>query len=136
MLQSQLWRQVLQLVSPFFVERPTWLDIALAKKMRVRDDWKACDDVVGDVWHVLRAVTLHFLWSDRNRCLFDNRQPTPALAAIKVIFTTFFAHVRYFQRRLPKENTSYDFCMVLRKLTRCPGLGEFVERFPGIIKLR
>ncbi|KAL7995044.1 hypothetical protein Plhal703r1_c48g0151041 [Plasmopara halstedii] len=61
---------------------------------------------VGDVWHVLRAVTLHFLWSDRNRCLFDNRQPTPALAAIKVIFTTFFAHVRYFQRRLPKENTS------------------------------
>ncbi|KAL8011612.1 hypothetical protein Plhal710r2_c051g0158551 [Plasmopara halstedii] len=61
------------------------------------------DDVVGDVWHVLRAVTLHFLWSDRNRCQFDSRQPTPALAAIKVIFATFFAHVRYFQRRLPKE---------------------------------
>ncbi|KAL7693471.1 hypothetical protein Plhal304r1_c004g0017991 [Plasmopara halstedii] len=63
--------------------------------MRVCDDWKACDDVVGDVWHVLRTVTLHFLWSDRNRCLFDSRQPTPAVAAIKVIFATFFAHVGY-----------------------------------------
>ncbi|KAF1331450.1 putative Pollike protein, partial [Globisporangium splendens] len=102
-LASQLWRQVLQLVSPFFTARPTWLDIALAKKMRIHDEWEACEDIVGDVWHTLRAATLHFLWSDRNRCLFDGRQPTPATPALSVIFSTFCAHARFFQRRLYKQ---------------------------------
>ncbi|KAF1331469.1 putative Pollike protein, partial [Globisporangium splendens] len=102
-LASQLWRQVLQLVSPFFTARPTWLDIALAKKMRMHDEWEACEDIVGDVWHTLRAATLHFLWSDRNRCLFDGRQPTPATPALSVIFSTFCAHARFFQRRLYKQ---------------------------------
>ncbi|KAL7689851.1 hypothetical protein Plhal304r1_c014g0052581 [Plasmopara halstedii] len=108
-LASHLWRQVLPLVSPFFVARATWLDIALAKKMRVFDERKACKDVVGDVWHVLRSVTLHFIWSDLNRCLFDGRQSTPTLAAIIIIFTTLSAHLRYFQRRLLREDIMEGF---------------------------
>ncbi|KAL7684210.1 hypothetical protein Plhal304r1_c037g0112951 [Plasmopara halstedii] len=70
-LLSQLWWQVLELVSPFFDERLTWLDIALVKKTHGRDNWEARKDAVGDVLHTLRTVTLHFSWSDRNRCLFD-----------------------------------------------------------------
>ncbi|KAL8024079.1 putative reverse transcriptase domain, Endonuclease/exonuclease/phosphatase superfamily [Plasmopara halstedii] len=135
-LPSQLWGQVLELVSPFFVERPTWLDIALAKKKRVRDDWEACEDVVGDVWHTLRSVTIHFLWSDRNRCLFDGRQPTPALAAIQVIFTTFFAHIRYLQRRLLAEDAVERLFKVVQKLRTYPTIGDLVKRFAGITDVR
>ncbi|KAF1775822.1 hypothetical protein GQ600_1783 [Phytophthora cactorum] len=89
-----------QLVSPFFRVRPTWHDIALATKTRVRDEWEECEEVVHDAWHTLRAVTLHFIWTDRNRCLFDGRQPTPSLPALQVVFTTFAAHIRFFERRL------------------------------------
>ncbi|KAL8012972.1 hypothetical protein Plhal710r2_c041g0141521 [Plasmopara halstedii] len=135
-LASHLWRQVLPLVFPLFITRPTWLDIALTKKMRVFDGWQTCEDVVGDVWHVLRVVTLHFIWSDRNRCLFDGRQSTQTLAAIKVIFTTFFAHLQYFQRRLLTEDTMKGFHMVLRRLKTFPVFGDFVERFPGIKNVR
>uniref|UniRef100_K3X4F4 Uncharacterized protein n=1 Tax=Globisporangium ultimum (strain ATCC 200006 / CBS 805.95 / DAOM BR144) TaxID=431595 RepID=K3X4F4_GLOUD len=59
-----------------------------SKKPVVRDEWKECEGVIGDVWHTFRAVTLHFIWSDRNRCLFDGRQPTPTTPAMLVIFTT------------------------------------------------
>ena len=54
-LASQLWRQVFVLVAPFFVSKPTWLDIALGAKLRVRDSWIECADVVRDVWHALRC---------------------------------------------------------------------------------
>ncbi|KAF1315563.1 putative Pollike protein, partial [Globisporangium splendens] len=98
-LASGLWRQVLSITTKLFATRPTWLDIALARQLRVRDEWMDHETIIADVWHVLRAVTLHFVWSDRNRCLFDGRQPTPVTPAMAVIYTTVSAHIRHNMRR-------------------------------------
>lgn len=67
--------------------------------MRVRDEWKWVEGVIADMWHVLRAVTLHVIWPDRNRCLFDGRHPIPTLTELEVVLKTFAVHIRYFQRR-------------------------------------
>uniref|UniRef100_K3WR61 Reverse transcriptase zinc-binding domain-containing protein n=1 Tax=Globisporangium ultimum (strain ATCC 200006 / CBS 805.95 / DAOM BR144) TaxID=431595 RepID=K3WR61_GLOUD len=87
-LASRLWEHFRNIMAPFVRSRLTWTMIATAKKPVVRDEWKECEGVIGDVWHTFRAVTLHFIWSDRNRCLFDGRQPTPTTPAMLVIFTT------------------------------------------------
>jgi hypothetical protein len=135
-LARQLWGHVCPLVSPFFRARPTWHNIALATKMRVRDDWEACEDVVSDAWHVLRAVTLHFLWSDRNRCLFDGRQPTPAAPALSVIFTTFCAHVRFFQRRLYDEEDRETLHKVLQAMKTSVVFGDFLTCHASLLHVR
>ncbi|KAF1327039.1 putative Pollike protein, partial [Globisporangium splendens] len=90
-LAARVWEHVRLLMALFFRSHPTWIWIATAKKPVIQDDWKECEDVICDVWHTLRAVALHFLWSDRNRCLFDGRQPTPVTPAMAVIYTTKLA---------------------------------------------
>ncbi|KAF1320325.1 putative Pollike protein, partial [Globisporangium splendens] len=87
-LASRVWEHLLLLMRPFFRSQPTWTMIATARKPSIHEDWKECEDVICDVWHTLRAVALHFLWTDRNRCLFDGRQPTPTAPALSVIFAT------------------------------------------------
>ncbi|OWY92832.1 hypothetical protein PHMEG_00037999 [Phytophthora megakarya] len=119
-LASSLWRHVLGIV----------------RKLRVRDVWTDHEAIVADVWHVLRSVTLHFVWSDRNRCLFDGRQPTPTLAALQVVLTTFAAHIRYFQRRLYSPDEQNLLRDVLKRLDAQSCLGEFVDRHPGITGIR
>jgi hypothetical protein len=135
-LASQLWRQVLQLVLPFFVSRPSWFDIALANKLRVRDDWDECMDVVRDVWHVLRAVTLHTIWTDRNRCLFDGRQPMPAAPALSVTFSTFCAHIRFFQRHLYDQEESRELQRVIDVMKTHSVFRDFAGQRPGIASVR
>uniref|UniRef100_A0AAV1T740 Reverse transcriptase zinc-binding domain-containing protein n=1 Tax=Peronospora matthiolae TaxID=2874970 RepID=A0AAV1T740_9STRA len=76
-LASRLWGHLNQVMSFFFRTRPTWLDIVLAKKMRVRGKWKINVGAIHDIWDALRTAALHFIWKDRNRCLFDGRLPTP-----------------------------------------------------------
>uniref|UniRef100_K3X8J6 Reverse transcriptase zinc-binding domain-containing protein n=1 Tax=Globisporangium ultimum (strain ATCC 200006 / CBS 805.95 / DAOM BR144) TaxID=431595 RepID=K3X8J6_GLOUD len=66
-LASRLWEHFRNIMAPFVRSRLTWTMIATAKKPVVRDEWKECEGVIGDVWHTFRAVTLHFIWSDRNR---------------------------------------------------------------------
>ncbi|GAB9464302.1 putative Pollike protein [Globisporangium polare] len=132
-LAAQLWGRLNQLVLPFFRARPTWLDIALATKMRVRDEWADCEEVVCDAWHTLRAVALHFIWSDRNRCLFDGRQPTPAIPALSVIFTTFSAHVRYFQRRLYEQDEKQASQRVISAMKPSATFGDFVTCNHGLL---
>ena len=135
-LASGLWRHVLGIVRTLFKHQLTWLDIALAREMRVRDEWTEHAAIIADVWHVLRSVTLHFVWSDRNRCLFDGRQPTPPLAALQVILTTFAAHLRYFQRRLYSADQLNLLQDVLKRLDTHSSFGNFVDRHPGITSIR
>jgi hypothetical protein len=135
-LASQLWRQVLQLVLPFFVSRPSWFDIALANKLRVRDDWDERMDVVRDVWHALRAVTLHTIWTDRNRCLFDGRQPMPAAPALSVTFSTFCAHIRFFQRHLYDQEESRELQRVIDVMKTHSVFRDFAGQRPGIASVR
>lgn len=135
-LASDLWLHVLDIASRLFNQKPTWLDIALARRMRVRDEWKDHEAVADDVWHVLRAVTLHFLWTDRNRCLFDGRQPTPPIPALQMVFTTFAAHVRHFARRLYGVDDKLTLSKIVRKMQSQPAFGNFTDLHPGITSVR
>ncbi|CCI11142.1 unnamed protein product [Albugo candida] len=45
------------------------------------------------------AITLQFVWSDRNRRLFDQRSANPKISALFAIYTTFSAHNCYFRRQ-------------------------------------
>ena len=135
-LAAQLWHHLNQMVSPLFRTRPTWLDIVLAKKLHVRDEYGDCVGVVNDAWHALRAVTLHFIWTDRNRCLFDGRQPTPSLPALHVVFTTFAAHIRFFNRRLYGDEDKLALAKVVRAMQSQPVFGRFTDLHPGITSVR
>ncbi|KAL7692114.1 hypothetical protein Plhal304r1_c007g0027731 [Plasmopara halstedii] len=88
-------------------ERHLFFECALASRMwkhfenimppfnRIHsDEWEECEDVIGDIWHTFRAVTLHFVWSDRNRCQFDASQPTPTTPALLMVFSVACAHFR------------------------------------------
>ncbi|TYZ67900.1 hypothetical protein PybrP1_012564, partial [[Pythium] brassicae (nom. inval.)] len=98
--------------------------------------WTDRKDVVADVWHVLRAVTLHFVWSGRNRCLFDGRQPTPVLPALHMIFTTFAAHLRYFQRRLYTVVEKTALHAVSVAMAKGSALAIFATAHPGLLLVR
>ncbi|KAL7995037.1 hypothetical protein Plhal703r1_c48g0150971 [Plasmopara halstedii] len=99
-LARQLWSMLQPAWMCFFELRATWNCIATAHLPPVRPEWSVQKCVVYDIWGVMCAVTLHFIWSDRNRCHFEGRLPTPAVSAFAVILTTFSAHVRYCMRRV------------------------------------
>ena len=135
-LASQLWRQVIAVVSPLFAVRPGWLDIALASKLRVRTEWEEHADVVRDAWHVLRASTLHVLWGNRNRCLFDGRRPLPAAPALAVVFATFVAHVRFFRRWLYDDDGRCGLSRVLKMMTHNSAFDDYLSRQSGCTSVR
>jgi hypothetical protein len=110
--------------------------IATAKKPVVRDEWKECEGVIGDVWHTFRAVTLHFIWSDRNRCLFDGRQPTPTTPAMLVIFTTVSAHFRHNLRCRYDVDERASLEKALTKMRKYPPFGDFATAHPAMFRVR
>jgi hypothetical protein len=135
-LAAQVWEHMQLLMSSLFRVRATWLSITLAKKPNIRDEWEACEAVVCDVWHTLRSVTLHFIWSDRNRCLFDGRQPTPATPALSVIFTTFCAHLRFFQRRLYDAEDKDALHRMMSALKTNTNANDFVTHHLSLLHVR
>nr|CCA18947.1 AlNc14C60G4410 [Albugo laibachii Nc14] len=102
----------------FFSSRPRWTNIACAIVPPVRTEWKEYQQILSDLWLALQTVTLHFIWSDRNRILFDNRPPTPTIPALSVIYTTFSAHVRYFRRQCYDEDDRIQLAKVLDQLSK------------------
>ena len=135
-LAVQLWEHIHLLMSPFFSSRATWLSIVLASRPRVRDTWTYAEEVVCDVWHTLRAVTLHFLWTDRNRCLFDERHPTPALPALQVILATASAHFRHRLRHLYDPDQQARQHAVLARMSRYPLFQAYIQRNPSALHVR
>ena len=61
----------------------------------VYDDWKDLVPIVRDLWHALVAVTIHYIWTDRNGRIFDKRISLPILPSIGAIFT---APIQFFRR--------------------------------------
>lgn len=119
-----------------YVRRSNRLDIALAQKLRVRDEWKDREDAIAGLWHVLHAATLHCLWSDLNRCLFEGRQPTPTFPALHVILLTFAAHLRYFKRRLYTSEQQIALQTVERRLKRNAMFKNLTETHLSLLDIR
>jgi hypothetical protein len=105
-------------------------------KPNVRDEWEDSECIVYDMWHTFRAVTLHFLWSDRNRCLFDGRQPTPAIPAMMIIFTTASAHFRHNLRRRYDADQQTTQQTILAKMAQHQGFKEFMGKNPNALCVR
>jgi hypothetical protein len=124
------------LMSPFFSTRLTWPSIVLAKKPSTREEWKGCEEVVCDVWHTMRSVTLRFLWQDRNRCLFDGRQPTPITPTMQVIFSTACAHFRHYLRRLATTEDQNTLQRILAVMKRHQGFSAFTTDHSFVLRIR
>uniref|UniRef100_K3X6Y9 Reverse transcriptase zinc-binding domain-containing protein n=1 Tax=Globisporangium ultimum (strain ATCC 200006 / CBS 805.95 / DAOM BR144) TaxID=431595 RepID=K3X6Y9_GLOUD len=92
-LPSELWPVMFRDWSSFFTYTPKWIDIVLGRRPTPTDGWKEHITMLGDLWQIMRAIVLHFVWTVRNDCLFRQRAPTPLLPALRVIYTTFSAHV-------------------------------------------
>ncbi|KAF1335874.1 hypothetical protein FI667_g595, partial [Globisporangium splendens] len=135
-LAARIWEHMRLLMAPFFRSHPTWIGIATAKKPVIQDDWKECEDVICDVWHTLRAVALHFIWSDRNRCLFDGRQPTPVTPAMAVIYTTVSAHIRHNMRRRYEEEDLRLLKRVVTKMRTLQAFDDFMAAHPTMLQIR
>ncbi|KAL7678472.1 hypothetical protein Plhal304r1_c105g0175601 [Plasmopara halstedii] len=102
-LPSELWSVVFRDWSSFFTYTPKWIDI------------------------IMRAIVLHFVWTVRNDCLFRQRAPTPLLPALRVIYTTFSAHVRACMRRSQSEEDQESIKSVLNQLKCSRSLGGFMQ---------
>ena len=131
-----LWEHFVHIMAPFVRSHLTWAMIATATKPVVRDKWKQCEYIITDLWHTLRAVMLHFIWSDRNRCLFDGRQPTPLTSALMVIFTTASAHFRHNLRRRYDAAGRASLEQALLMMRRYPPFGDFAKAHPALFQIR
>ncbi|KAF1321906.1 hypothetical protein FI667_g11648, partial [Globisporangium splendens] len=134
-LAARVWEHVRLLMAPFFRSHPTWTAIATAKKPVIQDEWIDSKDVICDVWHTLRAVALHFIWSDRNRCLFDGRQPTPVTPAMAVIYTTVSAHIRHNMRKYEDEDLR-SLKRVVTKMRTLQAFDDFLAAHPTMLQIR
>jgi exonuclease III len=135
-LATRLWEHFENIMGPFVRSQMTWAMIATARKPVMRDEWKECEDIIGDVWHTLRAATLRFIWSDRNRCLFDGRQPTPTTSATMVIFTTASAHFRHNLRRRYDDDDRASLEKALIKMRKYPPFDDFATAHPAMFQVR
>ena len=89
-------------------------------------------NVVEDVWFALVAITVHFIWTDRNRRLFDQASTTPTGPAVSVIYCTFSAHVRFFQRQCYDPEQLGQLQLILTILLQS---GSAKRYFPGRLDL-
>ena len=51
------------------------------------------------MWNIMRCITLHFIWRDWNKVMFDRKLPTSTTPALASIYTTFSAHLCFLLRQ-------------------------------------
>ena len=100
----------------------------------VYDDWKELLPIVRDLWHALVAVTIHYIWTDRNSRIFDKRVSPPILPSIGIIFTTFSAHVRFFRRQCYSSEQNAQLDQILTELRRFGSYKQFSKQNPNCYK--
>lgn len=70
---AQLWRKLLQSWDQFrFSSRPRWTDIACAIVPTLRPAWEDYPYIRPILWLALISETLHFVWTNQNRRLFES----------------------------------------------------------------
>ena len=133
---SHLWNEILPQWRIFFKEPVKWHHIACARMPMVYDDWKGLLPIVRDLWHALVAVTIHYIWTDRNSRIFDKRVSPPILPSIGVIFTTFSAHIRFFRRQCYSSEQTAQLDQILMKLRRFGTYKQFFETKSQLLQAR
>jgi len=132
----QVWPVLFRDWGVFFDTRPTWLHVALGGLPSVHAQWQGASTVIEDLWQVLRSVTLHSLWRWRNELIFCDRQPPPLIPALRVVYTTFAAHVRACLRRVYDTKERGKLAMVLEALSSSRSLGGFLRCNKKLLEVR
>ena len=133
---SHLWNEIIPQWRIFFKEPVKWHHIACARMPMVYDDWKELLPIVRDLWHALVAVTIHYIWTDRNSRIFDKRVSPPILPSIGIIFTTFSAHVRFFRRQCYSSEQNAQLDQILTELRRFGSYKQFFETKSQLLQIR
>ena len=133
---SQLWNEILPQWRIFFKEPVKWHHIACARIPMVHDDWKELLPIVRDVWHALVAVTIHYIWTDRNSRIFDKRISPPILPSIGIIFTTFSAHIRFFRRQCYSSERNAHLDQILTKLRQFGSYKKFFDTKSRLLQIQ
>ena len=135
-LPREIWPVIFRDWAAFFSTRPSWTDIALGRPPAVNDRWREHKEVVQDSWQIIRAVTLHLLWSDRNDRLFNNRSPVPLVPALRVVYTTFSAHIRACLRHRYDRDQQASLQCALGEFQSTRSLGVFMVKNDGLFAVR
>ena len=133
---AMLWSELLPAWNTFFTETVKWRHVACATVPKIRPEWDEHNGVIADVWSALSAVALHFIWTDRNRRLFDKCASTPLSPAISVIYTTFSAHIRYFQRNCYVGLQREQLTTVLQRLLQSGAAQRFFSSRSDLLQIR
>ncbi|KAL7679783.1 hypothetical protein Plhal304r1_c074g0162431 [Plasmopara halstedii] len=99
-LPSELWSVVFRDWSSFFTYTPKWIDIVLGRRPTPTDEWKEHIGMLGDLWQIM---------------------------PLRVIYTTFSAHVRAYMRRSQSEEDQESIKSVLNQLKCSRSLGGFMQ---------
>jgi hypothetical protein len=132
---AAVWRTVWSDWRCFFSSPLTWNVIALPHRIQLRSQWEHLAHPIGALWNIVRLITIHSIWTTRNRYVFENVRPPSRLSAVTTIYSTFSAHFRFLLRRHSVEEQS-DFTSILSELRSSPSLGRFYQAHPDLFQLR
>lgn len=88
-------------------------------------------DTTRVVWYSFRSCVLHFLRSQRNAWIFENRRPTVLTAQALKIYMTFAAHVR-----CSNIIDRAQFDRVIATLRRSASGGVIFDQSPRLLATR
>ena len=131
-----LWEELFPSWTAFFSTRPKWAHIACLRLPPLQDRWKPFRVVLEDVWFALVAIAIHFIWTDRNRRLFDQASSSPTGPAVSVIYSTFSAHIRFFQRQCYDPAQLDQLQTVLLGLLQSGSAKRYFSERSDLLKIR
>ena len=131
-----IWEGLFPSWIAFFSARPKWSHIACLRLPHLSDRWKPFRMVLEDLWFALVAISIHFIWTDRNRRLFDQVSTTPTGPAVSVIYSTFSAHIRFYQRQCYDIAQLYQLQTVLLGLLQSGSAKRYFSGRSDLLKIR
>nr|CCA19886.1 AlNc14C81G5296 [Albugo laibachii Nc14] len=131
-----IWEEIFLSWSVFFSVRPLWSHISCARLPNLCGPWKPFRMVLEDLWFAFIAVTLHYIWTDRNRRLFDQSTSTPTAPAVSVIYCKFSAHIRFFQRPCYDPEQLEQLEKILKSLSTFSSARRYFSARPSLLQIR
>jgi len=135
-IPRRIWRSFQSDWSLIFDAPLKWNHLVQGILPQLHSAWQSEYKYVRVLWNILRCITFHFLWRDRNRVRFDGHQPIPVTPLLGVIFTTFSAHYRFLLRHHMHPDDRPRYGRLLDILLMSRHFGSFFQTHRSLLKLR